>query len=105
MQDSAAGFLARARAVDDRVFLFRDERWILQHFFLGKAAVRLLLLFGKTTWLRVEQSTYFFIMLALRALRRQAFKRLAGVWEHRRAPTGELDSYTPVTTEANELTV
>jgi hypothetical protein len=28
-----------------------------------------------------------------------------GVWEHWRAPNGELDSYAIITIEANELTV
>src|ERR1700722_17663230 len=34
-RDDSAGFIIGAGAVDDRLFLFRDERWILQQVFGG----------------------------------------------------------------------
>ena len=36
MQDGAAGFVSRARAIDDQIFLSGNERWILHYLPGGK---------------------------------------------------------------------
>ena len=36
MQDDTTGFVTRARAINDRIFVIRDERRILNHFTWGK---------------------------------------------------------------------
>ncbi len=36
MQDETAGFVTRARAINDRIFVLRDERRILHHLSWGK---------------------------------------------------------------------
>jgi hypothetical protein len=36
MQDGTTGFVTWARAINDRIFVFRNERRILKHFSWGK---------------------------------------------------------------------
>src|SRR5215470_2851315 len=36
-RDGSAGFVTGAGTVNDRVFVFRDERWILKQFFWGNS--------------------------------------------------------------------